>query len=151
MKIDLVIKNANVPFGDNLVKSDILIAKGKIAGIVSEWKPDAAKIIDAEGLMVLPGCIDSHVHFMDPGFTHRETFKSGSHSAAVGGLTTVVDMPCCSIPSVRDLASLFNKKEIIEKQSYIDFGMWGGITGEDVQEGNLANVKRSMKLMPDPR
>lgn len=142
MKIDLIIKNAKVPFGDNLVMSDILISEGKIAGIVSEWVSDDSKVIDAEGLMVLPGCIDSHVHFMDPGFTHRETFKTGSHSAAAGGLTTVVDMPCCSIPSVRDLPSLFNKKEIIEKQSYIDFGMWGGVTGEDVQNGQLANVKK---------
>ena len=142
MKIDLIIKNAKVPFGDNLVMSDILISEGKIAGIVSEWVSDDSKVIDAEGLMVLPGCIDSHVHFMDPGFTHRETFKTGSHSAAAGGLTTVVDMPCCSIPSVRDLPSLFNKKEIIEKQSYIDFGMWGGVTGEDVQNGQLANVQK---------
>lgn len=142
MNIDLVITNANVPFGDDLVMSNILISDGKIAGIVSEFDSDTAEVVDAQGLLVLPGCIDSHVHFMDPGFTHRETFMSGSHSAAAGGLTTVVDMPCCSIPSVRDLPSLFNKIEHIENQSFVDFGLWGGITGEDVQSGQLGNVQK---------
>lgn len=142
MSCDVVIKNAKLPQGDRTIRADVIVEKGLIAGIV----PDAsgcgpAAIIDAKGRLTLPGCVDSHVHFMDPGFTHRETFASGSAGAAAGGVTTVVDMPCCSVPSVRDVASMNNKIRAIEPQAYVDFGLWGGATGEDVRDGRLDNVQ----------
>ena len=71
-------------------------------------------------MLTPPGCIDSHVHLMDFGFTHRETFGSGSVDAAVRGVTTVIDMPCCSIQLVMDLPSMNNNILALEAQAFID-------------------------------
>jgi len=78
---------------------------------------------------------------MDPGFTHRENFATGSRSAAAGGVTTFIDMPCCSKPSVRSKDSLYQKLDPIKDKAYVDFAFWGGMTGEDVREGWLDNIQ----------
>jgi len=72
---------------------DIRIAGGQIVEI-GENLPGDANVLDVQGLFVLPGGIDPHVHFDDPGYTHREDFYHGSCAAASGGITTVIDMPC---------------------------------------------------------
>jgi allantoinase len=139
--MDLILKNANIPQGDRQVLTNILVDKGVIVGFSNSIDfLQADKVIDIEGKLVVPGCIDPHTHFMDPGFTHRETFATGSMSAAAGGLTTHIDMPCCSKPSVRDSESFHKKLNPIKDQAYIDFCFWGGMTGEDVREGWLDNV-----------
>ncbi|MDQ0252885.1 allantoinase [Evansella vedderi] len=139
--MDLILKNANIPQGDRQVLTNILVDEGKIVGISNSVDFSQAKeVIDVKGNLVVPGCIDPHVHFMDPGFTHRETFATGTISSAVGGLTTVIDMPCCSVPSVRDGESFYSKLNAIKDQAYIDFALRGGMTGEDVREGWLDNV-----------
>ena len=139
---DVIVKNAKIPQGDNTTLTNILVKDEKIAGFVDSIDNiDSKEVIDAGGLLTLPGCIDSHTHFMDPGFTHRENFLTGTSSAAAGGLTTIVDMPCCSTPSVRSIPELENKLNKIKDKAIIDFGFWGGVTGEDVREGKLANVK----------
>ncbi|OYD09110.1 allantoinase AllB [Paludifilum halophilum] len=139
--MNLLLKNANIPQGDRQVKADILVRDGKITGVTSDADGFAAdRVIDVDGKLVVPGCIDPHTHFMDPGFTHRETFTTGSRSAAAGGLTCHVDMPCCSKPSVRSKGELHQKLNPLKDQAYIDFAFWGGMTGEDVREGKLDNV-----------
>ncbi|MGE5454747.1 MAG: dihydroorotase [Methylocystaceae bacterium] len=129
---DTIVKNAMIPQGEDLVPANILIKAGTIVGITNQ-DLDAPKVIDAEGNMVLPGCIDSHTHFMDPGFTHRENFKAGTSAAAAGGVTTIIDMPCCSVPSVRGVSDMENKLKAIGPQAIVDFALWGGVTGEDVR------------------
>lgn len=99
------------------------------------------KIIDAKENLVMPGCIDSHTHFMYQGFPHRENFLTGTAAAATGGVTTVIDMPCCSVPSVRSIEQLETKLGICGPQAVVDYAMWGGVTGEDVREGWMHNVK----------
>ncbi|WML43940.1 dihydroorotase [Neobacillus sp. PS3-40] len=139
--MDLILKDANIPQGDRQVLTNILVDDGKITGFVSNITGlQADRVIDCQGNLVVPGCIDPHTHFMDPGFTHRETFATGTRAAAAGGLTTIIDMPCCSKPSVRDKDSLYKKLEPIKDQAYTDFCFWGGVTGEDVREGLLDNV-----------
>lgn len=143
MFYDLLMKNCRIPDGDNVVEAEIAVKDGVIAAILQpESGAQATEVLDIGGKLVLPGCIDSHTHYMDPGFTHRETFAHGTRGAAVGGVTTVIDMPCCSVPSVRDVPSLYNKLEAIAPQAYVDFGLWGGVTGEDVREGALENVQK---------
>lgn len=141
MKYDVIVKNARVPMmnGNDTVLTNILIKDEKVAGFVADAEGlEAADFIDAEGNLTIPGCIDSHTHFMDPGFTHRETFLTGSSQAAAGGLTTTIDMPCCSSPrSVRDVSSLNEKLDAIAPQAIVDFALWGGVTGEDVRAGHL--------------
>lgn len=139
--MELILKNANIPQGDRQVLTNILVDDEKIVGYTNNIDGiDAAKVIDVGGRLVVPGCIDPHTHFMDPGFTHRETFATGSMSAAAGGLTCHVDMPCCSKPSVRSKDEFYQKLEPIKSQAYIDYAFWGGMTGEDVREGKLDNV-----------
>lgn len=143
MRFDLVLENCFIPRGDDTVKTKIAVNDGIIAAILdANEKVEAEKVIDAGGNLVLPGCIDSHTHYMDPGFTHRETFAHGTRGAAVGGVTTVIDMPCCSAPSVRDVDSLHHKLNAIKSQAYVDFALWGGATGEDVRQGSLDNVQK---------
>jgi dihydropyrimidinase/allantoinase len=142
MVYDLVVKNAKIPQGDRLVDASILINNGVIEGILNgACNVESKEVIDAEGNLVLPGCIDSHTHINDPGFTHREDFLTGTSSAAAGGLTTIIDMPCCSVPSVRSVEQLENKLSHIKDKAIIDYAMWGGVTGEDVREGNMHVVK----------
>ncbi|RLD15200.1 MAG: allantoinase, partial [Caldiserica bacterium] len=107
-----LIKNGMVFFEGRLNNQDILIDGEKIVGI-GKFSSDGKEIIDATGLMILPGGVDMHVHFNDPGYTHRETFKTGSMGAVSSGITTVVDMPCTSIPQVRDVKSLHEKLNVI--------------------------------------
>ncbi|KGT72802.1 allantoinase [Bradyrhizobium japonicum] len=139
--MDLILKNANIPQGDRQVLTNILVENERIVGFVNSIDHiEAKQAIDVNGKLVVPGCIDPHTHFMDPGFTHRETFATGTMSAAAGGVTTIIDMPCCSKPSVRSDETLFAKLNPLLEQAHIDFCFWGGMTGEDVREGWLDNV-----------
>ena len=141
MAVELLLKNANIPKGDETVLTNIMVQDGKIVGFTTE-EVSANRVIDVKGNLVLPGCIDSHTHINDPGFTHRETFTTGTQAAATGGVTMIIDMPCCSIPSVRSVENLMSKLEAVAPQAYVDYAMWGGATGEDVREDNLDNVQK---------
>lgn len=141
MAVEFLLKNANIPKGDETVLTNIMVEDGKIVGFTTEDVP-ANRVIDVKGNLVLPGCIDSHTHINDPGFTHRENFATGTQAAATGGVTMIIDMPCCSVPSVRSVDNLEYKLEAIAPKAYVDYAMWGGVTGEDVREGNLANVQK---------
>jgi len=138
---DTIVKNGLIPQGDELVPANILIKNGTIAGFTNQ-DFEASNVIDAGGNMVIPGCIDSHTHFMDPGFTHRENFKAGTSAAAAGGVTMIIDMPCCSVPSVRGLEEMDNKLKAIGPQAIVDFALWGGVTGEDVREDKHFRIVR---------
>lgn len=139
---DVIIKNARIPQGDDTILTNILVKDEKIAGFVDRIDGiEAKEIIDAGGHLTLPGCIDSHTHFMYQGFPHRENFLTGSAAAARGGITTVVDMPCCSVPSVRSVEQLKLKLELVQPQALVDYAFWGGITGEDVRNNWLHNVQ----------
>lgn len=142
MTYDVIVKNARIPQGDDTVVTNILVKDQKVAGFTLDLDGiNATKVIDAEGHLTLPGCIDSHTHINDPGFTHRENFLTGTSAAASGGVTMIVDMPCCSVPSVRSVENLEYKLNAIKDKAIIDYGMWGGVTGEDVRNGWLHNVK----------
>jgi dihydroorotase len=82
--------------------------------------------IDAEGLYLFPGAIDAHVHFRQPGFPHKETWATGSQSAAAGGVTTVVDQPNTDPPTTSGEA--FDEKAALAAESLVDFGINGGVT-----------------------
>ena len=142
MKYDVIVKNARIPQEDETVLTHILVKDEKIAGFVTDLEGiEFDNVIDAEGNLTLPGCFDSHTHFMDPGFTHRENFLTGTSSAAAGGLTMIMDMPCCSKPSVRGIDELESKLNDIKDKAIIDYAMWGGVTGEDVRAGKKHIIK----------
>lgn len=135
----LRIKNATISAGEGnrTKKVDILIDEGKIAEVLSvQQGPQGEEEIDASGLLVVPGAIDPHVHFDTPGFEHREDFAHGSRAAAAGGVTTVIDMPCTSVPPVISLAGLENKLRVIEPQAFVDFALWGGVSQNLIKDGD---------------
>lgn len=125
-KLQLVIKNARYYAEGAFSDGDILIGEGKILAIEDPGNSQypAEKTIDAKGFCVLPGIIDSHVHFREPGRTDREDYYSGSMAAAAGGVTTYCDMPnCCPPPNCRELFA--KRKAIAEEKSIVDFALYG--------------------------
>jgi allantoinase len=129
--------NLALPGSGEPVEADIVIENGSIVfiGEAREGIPGADEIIDARGLLVLPGCIDPHVHFDEPGYTWREDFFHGSSMAASGGVTTVIDMPCTSVPPVTNRAHFEEKLGVVGKRSVVDFGLFGGVSAQSFEEG----------------
>ncbi|QQK77208.1 dihydroorotase family protein [Salicibibacter cibarius] len=140
--MDLIMKNANIPQGDRQVLTNILVNQGTIVGFTNSIEGiEADEIFDAQQNLVVPGCIDPHTHFMEPGFSHRDTFDAAGRSAAKGGLTSHIDMPCTTKPSVRSREQFHEKLNSIKDKAVIDYAFWGGMTGEDVREGLLHNIQ----------
>ncbi len=118
----LIIRNARIVTSEGLIESDISINDGKISAIGDSSGQQAPRSIDASGMLVLPGLIDPHVHFRDPGLTQKEDFLSGTRGAAAGGVTTVFDMPTTQ-PVVTSPLQLKEKARIIEPKAVVDFGL----------------------------
>lgn len=117
----------------------IATTNGKISEI-SKQPLKLDKFYDAEGNYVLPGLIDVHVHFRDPGLTYKEDFKTGSQSAANGGFTTVLDMP--NTKPITNTYKTFKKKiKIAKSKSIIDFGLHSGT-------GDINEFEKIAKLTP---
>ncbi len=141
MRLDLVLKNGIVVSPGRNVQIDIAVKEGKIVALGrSEEFCDAAQTLDVTGKYILPGVIDVHCHFRDPGLTHKEDFLSGTRAAAMGGVTTVFDMPN-TIPPVTNLIALHQKMKAIKNRAYVDYCLWGAVTSNDpVQIDNLAGL-----------
>jgi allantoinase len=97
-------------------------------------------LIDAAGLVVSPGIVDTHVHVNDPGRAHWEGFASATRAAAAGGVTTIVDMPLNSIPATTTAAALEIKKRAAAGRCHVDVGFWGGVVPGNADE--LAGLAR---------
>ena len=109
------------------------IAEGKIAALN---EGSAREEIDATGLLVLPGVIDAHVHFNEPGRADWEGLATGSRACAAGGTTTFFDMPLNSTPPLIDAPAFDAKRAIAERDSVVDFALWGGLV-----PGNLDRLE----------
>ena len=132
---DLVINNGTVVTPDAAFAAAIAVKDGRILAIGAEdAMPPATETFDARGLHILPGAIDVHVHFRDPGYPHKEDWASGTAAAAFGGVTTVFDMPN-TIPPTGDAATLAAKHAIAAQKACVDFGLYG-LLGDDT----IANV-----------
>lgn len=123
---DLLIRGANP-------HAAIGIIDGKIAALD---EGTAGEEIDATGLLVLPGVIDAHVHFNEPGRTDWEGIATGSRACAAGGTTTFFDMPLNSTPPLLDAEAFAKKRAIAERESFVDFAFWGGLV-----PGNLDQLE----------
>jgi allantoinase len=103
-------------------------AVGVTGGKITAFAEGSAhEEIDARGCVLLPGAIDAHVHFNEPGRTGWEGIASGSAACAAGGTTTYFDMPLNSAPPVCDAAAFAAKQRAAQAQSHVDFGLWGGL------------------------
>ncbi|MFQ5711244.1 MAG: dihydroorotase family protein [Candidatus Geothermarchaeales archaeon] len=127
-RVDAVIKNGKIAISGRLVDAGLAIDEGKIVGVMKEpHLPEADRVIDVKRNLVLPGIIDMHVHFRDPGLTHKEDFQTGTTAAAAGGVTIAIDMPNTK-PPVWSVKNFEDKKRIVEKKALIDFGLTAGVT-----------------------
>jgi allantoinase len=130
---DLLIAGARTPEGGQPV--DIAIADGVIVAVGPVVDATARERIDARGLLALPGGVDSHVHFNEPGpRTISEGFASGSASLAAGGVTTTLEMPLNARPATTSVEAFDRKLAAVESISRVDFGLWGGIVPGNLEQ-----------------
>jgi len=123
-----VIRGGRVLTAAGMGNCDVHIIDGRIADVgVGLAVAPAVEEIDATGMLVLPGVVDAHVHFNEPGRAHWEGFATGSDALAAGGATTFVDMPLNANPPAIDRASFLRKRAAGEASSVLDFALWGGL------------------------
>ncbi len=132
--LDLILRGGTVITPDGLVQTDVGIAAGKIISLGESGS--AREEIDATGLHIFPGVIDSHVHFNEPGRTDWEGIETGSHALAAGGGTLFFDMPLNAHPPTCDAASFDEKVFAAQDKSLTDFALWGGLV-----PGNLDKLE----------
>ena len=130
---DLVIRNGKVVSPDSVIDASVAIKDGAVIAVGSDAAmPPARETLDAAGMHLLPGAIDVHVHFRDPGYPHKEDFASGTAAAAFGGVTAVFDMPN-TIPPTGTPDILAAKHKMAAEKAHVDFGLYG-LLGEDTIE-----------------
>ena len=144
--MSLVIKNCKLESNGRVVVRDILVEDGKIKEITSQPR-EADQMINAKGQFAIPGLIDCHVHFREPGLSHKEGWKTGSYAAAAGGVTTVLDMPNTKPPTLTK--KLLDAKRELAKKSVVNYGFHFGASLRNSAEirkvnGNVASTKLYM-------
>lgn len=115
--------------------ADLLIDAGKISGILTPgtWSGPVDNVIDASGLIVLPGAIDVHTHFTGSHDFPEQELREGTRGAAAHGVTTIVEMPH-SLPPATSLASFTAKRGWLARNCSVDYAMWAGLDGRNVHE-----------------
>lgn len=132
---DLIIRNGQIITKDSVFQGDIGIKNGKIHEVSNTTlEGNASEEIDAEGLHVMPGVIDTHVHFNEPGRAEWEGLATGSRSLAAGGATSFFDMPLNSTPPVINKESLDNKSKLADEKSVVNPYYWGGLVPQNIAD-----------------
>ena len=136
--LDLIIKNGSCFIEGKPKKIDIGVLKGKISIIGELSKEKSNNVFDAEGLIILPGCLDTQVHFREPGSTNAEDLNSGSRAAIVGGITGVFEMPNTN-PPTSTKKEFQNKLNLAKNRMYCNYAFYFGATPSNHSE--LADLK----------
>lgn len=131
----LVVRSRRVVTPDGVAPHAIHVRGGAIARVAA-WDdvPAGARLDDAGELAILPGVVDTHVHLNEPGRTEWEGFATATRAAALGGITTLVDMPLNSIPPTTTRAALAAKREAARGRCAVDVGFWGGVVPGNADE-----------------
>jgi allantoinase len=133
MKVDLAVEGGTVATPSGTFKADVYVQDGKILAVGNVYDVEAKQKIDAQGLLVMPGAVDGHVHMMDPGYTEREDFTTGTAAAAVGGATTVIEHHRTEPPVLN--AKLFSeKRDYCNPKAVVDFAFMGGAVPDNLHE-----------------
>ena len=128
--------NATIVNEGQSVKGSIVIEDGRIAEVLTNWKPLSApcdETIDATGCYLLPGIIDDHVHFRDPGLTHKADILTESRAAAAGGVTSIMDMPNTN-PVTTTLDALNAKLDLLNEKCIVNHSCYFGATNDNYSE-----------------
>lgn len=133
MRADMILSGGIVVDDRSQTRADVAIKDGNIIAVgAPEAMPEAYDTIDVSGLHLLPGAIDVHVHFREPGYTHKEDWQTGTDAAAMGGVTTVFEMPNTH-PPTRSVVELRQKQELARK-ARVDFGLYGLMAEDNIGE-----------------
>jgi dihydroorotase len=134
VRYDLVLKGGALVEPWGTFAADLGIRDGKIAAVAAEiGSSRGGEVYDASGKYILPGLIDAHVHFRDPGLTYKEDFSTGSAAAAYGGISLAADMPN-TVPPAAGAGDLREKARIAGEKSYTDFGLFALLTRDNPDE-----------------
>lgn len=136
----ILLKNGIIVFKEAIKKADILIKDDRILNIGIDIQVSDATTIDIEGLYVFPGIVDTHVHFREPGLTHKADIFSESAAAIAGGITTVLDMPN-TIPFVDNIEKIKEKKYIAKNKTFTNIGFFIGAKIDNLQ--TLLNIPQN--------
>jgi dihydroorotase len=136
---DLLLKGGTVVNQDGIGIRDVAVRGSRIAAIGEIDAAKAGEVVDCRGLTVLPGVIDAHVHFREPGLTHKEDMESGSRAAVLGGVTAVFEMPNTN-PATTGAAALADKLTLAHGRMHCDYAFYVGATRENTAE--LAELER---------
>src|SRR5687767_14411293 len=130
---DLVLRGGTVVNHDGAGPRDVGIRDGRIAEIGRIQADQGAEALHCRGLHVLPGVIDTQVHFREPGLEHKEDLETGSRAAVMGGVTAVFEMPNTR-PLTTDAATLADKVRRARRRMFCDFAFFVGGTRENVDD-----------------
>lgn len=134
MIADLVIRGGTIVTAEGERRGGLAIQNGRIVAVDrDDAMPEARETLDATGLHVLPGLIDTHVHLRDPGKIEREDWFTGTQAAAAAGVTTILEMPI-AIPPVHTAAILRDRAAHVQPRSIVDFALYAGASGENLDE-----------------
>src|SRR5271167_240232 len=136
---DLVLANGTMVNQDGVFSRDVGVRNGRIAEIGDLRLASAGERVDCTGLHVLPGVIDSQVHFREPGPVHKEDLETGSRAAVLGGVTAVFEMPNTD-PTTTTAEALADKMARAKGRMHCDFAFWVGGTHQNVAE--LSELER---------
>ncbi|MBZ9676225.1 dihydroorotase [Mesorhizobium sp. ES1-1] len=139
---ETLIRGAIIVNAGGLERRDVGISGGRIAALLAPGEMASARtIFDASGSYLLPGLVDAHAHLREPGLTHKEDFSSGTHAAALGGVTTVLDMPTDE-PWTATAEQLADKMAMTEARIHVDVGL------QAVVSRDLSLIPRLLGLAP---
>lgn len=130
---DLILKGGTVVNHDGAGQRDIGVVAGRVAAIGDLSRADAGETIDCTGLHILPGVVDSQVHFREPGLEHKEDLETGSRAAVLGGVTAVFEMPNTN-PLTTSEAALADKVARATGRMHCDFAFWVGGTRDNARD-----------------
>ena len=135
--MDLYLKNAQVVTEEEVFHGGVTVQGEKITALVRGDQPvEAAQVIDLQGKVLLPGMVDAHVHFNEPGREKWEGYRTGTMAAAAGGVTSILEMPLNSTPPTINRELLAHKRQVVASQAVVDYGNWGGLV-----DNNLADLE----------
>ncbi len=127
MALDKAVNNVRIVTSDKIIYGSVGIKGEKIAEIREGKELNAEIIINGKDKYLFPGIIDNHVHLNDPGYTWREDFLHGTSAAAIGGVTTLVDMPMQNEPAVSNSDIYARKAETLSTKGVVDYSFWGAL------------------------
>ena len=139
MNFDLLIKGGIAATPNGIAEADVGVVGGRIVALGALAGAKAAEVFDAKGLHVLPGVIDTQVHFREPGNEHKEDLETGSRAAVLGGVTGVFEMPNTAPPTTTR-AAIEDKLARAKNRMHCDYAFYAGATPQNV--GALADLER---------